>query len=44
MFDDEWEINGEEQPPDKGDIMNREQGYLYCEGNVIWIAIAMLKR
>jgi hypothetical protein len=27
MFDDEWEINGEEQPPDKGDLMNREQGY-----------------
>jgi hypothetical protein len=44
MFDDEWEINGEEQPPDKGDLMNREQGYFYCEGNVIWIAIAMLKR
>jgi hypothetical protein len=43
MFDDEWEINGEEQPPDKGDLMNREQAYFYCEGNVIWIAIAMLK-
>jgi hypothetical protein len=44
MFDDEWEINGEEQPPGKGDLMNREQGYFYCEGNLIWIAIAMLKR
>jgi hypothetical protein len=44
MFDDEWEINGEEQPPDKGDLMSQEQGYFYCEGNVIWISIAMLKR
>jgi hypothetical protein len=44
MFDDEWDINGEEQPPDKGDIINRDQGYFYCEGNVIWIPVAMLKR
>jgi hypothetical protein len=44
MFDDEWEINGEGQPPDKGDLMKREQGYFYSEGNVIWIAIAMLKQ
>jgi hypothetical protein len=44
MFADEWETNGEEQLPYKGDLMNREQGYFYCEGNLIWIAIAMLKR
>jgi hypothetical protein len=28
LLDDEWEGKGKEQPPDKGDANNRQQGYL----------------
>jgi hypothetical protein len=44
LFDDEWEREGKYQPPDKGDANNRQQGYLYKDGNVEWVVVKMIKR
>jgi hypothetical protein len=44
LFDDEWKQE-QEQPPDRGDEVNRRQGYFYAPGNVgEWIVVKMIKR
>jgi hypothetical protein len=44
LFDDEWEREGKEQPPYKGDANNRQHGYFYTDGNVEWVVVKMIKR
>jgi hypothetical protein len=43
LFDDEWEQE-QEQPPDRGEQVNRRHGYFYAAGNVEWIVVKKIKR